>query len=167
MNGDSRSALEAQYIRRHHKHEPRENQCTSALVKHIKAPVHLVSLPFPPYLVPCSMFHRLCSKFSVFGWWVWFAWWGCHEFLSFFFFLFIFWRSVRLCLFWGVSFEFLILYTYLGVFTMAFLFCFLSFFLKMGGLLAVLDFEFCRCCQSWIFHLWWRCWFFCWVLTRF
>ncbi|WVZ17350.1 hypothetical protein V8G54_010332 [Vigna mungo] len=51
MNGDSRSALEAQYIRRHHKHEPRENQCTSALVKHIKAPVHLVSLPFLPYLV--------------------------------------------------------------------------------------------------------------------
>jgi len=43
MNGDSRGALEAQYIRRHHRHEPRENQCTSALVKHIKAPVHLVS----------------------------------------------------------------------------------------------------------------------------
>ncbi|KAJ6972504.1 abscisic acid receptor PYL3-like [Populus alba x Populus x berolinensis] len=43
MNGsDAYSATEAQYVRRHHKHEPRENQCTSALVKHIKAPAHLV-----------------------------------------------------------------------------------------------------------------------------
>ncbi|RZB59272.1 Abscisic acid receptor PYL9 [Glycine soja] len=42
MNGgESYGAIETQYIRRHHKHEPRENQCTSALVKHIRAPVHL------------------------------------------------------------------------------------------------------------------------------
>ncbi|KAH7522881.1 hypothetical protein JRO89_XSUnG0090300 [Xanthoceras sorbifolium] len=42
MNGgDAYSVMEAQYIRRHHRHEPRENQCTSALVKHIRAPVHL------------------------------------------------------------------------------------------------------------------------------
>ncbi|KAJ8900468.1 hypothetical protein K2173_025245 [Erythroxylum novogranatense] len=34
--------MEAQYIERHHKHQPRENQCTSFVVKHIKAPVHLV-----------------------------------------------------------------------------------------------------------------------------
>ncbi|KAK7292791.1 hypothetical protein RJT34_15645 [Clitoria ternatea] len=40
--GESHSAIETQYIRRHHRHEPRENQCTSALVKHIKAPVHIV-----------------------------------------------------------------------------------------------------------------------------
>ncbi|XP_062091430.1 abscisic acid receptor PYL9 [Humulus lupulus] len=40
--GDSYRAMEVQYIRRHHKHQPRENQCTSALVKHIKAPVQLV-----------------------------------------------------------------------------------------------------------------------------
>ena len=47
MNGgESYGAIETQYIRRHHKHEPRENQCTSALVKHIRAPVHLVSLFF-------------------------------------------------------------------------------------------------------------------------
>ncbi|KAF9669060.1 hypothetical protein SADUNF_Sadunf14G0068500 [Salix dunnii] len=33
MNGgEAYSAAEAQYIRRHHRHEPRENQCTSALV---------------------------------------------------------------------------------------------------------------------------------------
>lgn len=44
MNGgESYGAIETQYIRRHHRHEPRENQCTSALVKHIQAPVHLVS----------------------------------------------------------------------------------------------------------------------------
>jgi hypothetical protein len=49
MNGsDAYSATEAQYVRRHHKHEPRENQCTSALVKHIKAPAHLVSFSFYP-----------------------------------------------------------------------------------------------------------------------
>ncbi|XP_021912451.1 abscisic acid receptor PYL9 [Carica papaya] len=40
--GDAYGVLESQYIRRHHRHQPRENQCTSALVKHIKAPVHLV-----------------------------------------------------------------------------------------------------------------------------
>ncbi|PRQ42781.1 hypothetical protein RchiOBHm_Chr3g0461391 [Rosa chinensis] len=36
------TCAEAQYIRRHHRHEPRENQCTSALVRHVKAPVHLI-----------------------------------------------------------------------------------------------------------------------------
>ncbi|PKI76669.1 hypothetical protein CRG98_002978 [Punica granatum] len=35
-------AVEAQYISRHHRHQPAPNQCTSALIKHIKAPVHLV-----------------------------------------------------------------------------------------------------------------------------
>ncbi|CAL5382209.1 unnamed protein product [Camellia sinensis] len=34
--------MEAQYIRRYHKHERKENQCTSEFVKHIKAPVDLV-----------------------------------------------------------------------------------------------------------------------------
>ncbi|GLT46652.1 hypothetical protein SLA2020_203950 [Shorea laevis] len=43
MNGgEAYGVLETQYIRRHHRHETRENQCTSALVKHIKAPAHLV-----------------------------------------------------------------------------------------------------------------------------
>ncbi|VAH15392.1 unnamed protein product [Triticum turgidum subsp. durum] len=36
------AATEADYMRRLHGHAPGENQCTSALVKHIKAPVHLV-----------------------------------------------------------------------------------------------------------------------------
>jgi abscisic acid receptor (PYR/PYL family) len=41
MNGVD--VMEAQYIRRHHhRHELRDNQCTSTLVKHIKAPVNLV-----------------------------------------------------------------------------------------------------------------------------
>ncbi|KAF3782575.1 Abscisic acid receptor [Nymphaea thermarum] len=34
--------MEAEYKRRHHKHETAENQCTSVVVKHIKAPVPLV-----------------------------------------------------------------------------------------------------------------------------
>lgn len=47
--GDSaRTALEALYIRRHHRHEPAANQCTSALIKHIKAPVHLVVFGLTP-----------------------------------------------------------------------------------------------------------------------
>lgn len=43
MSSGCGDSMEAQYIRRHHRHEPRENQCTSALVRHVKAPVHLVS----------------------------------------------------------------------------------------------------------------------------
>ncbi|XVF80215.1 hypothetical protein PTKIN_Ptkin15bG0053400 [Pterospermum kingtungense] len=43
MNGgDAYGMMEAQCVRRHHRHEIRDDQCTSALVKHIKAPVHLV-----------------------------------------------------------------------------------------------------------------------------
>lgn len=42
MNAEKRSSMEEEYIRRHHKHEVKENQCSSSLVKHIKAPVHLV-----------------------------------------------------------------------------------------------------------------------------
>lgn len=34
--------LTAQYLRLHHLHHCKENQCTSVLVKYIKAPVHLV-----------------------------------------------------------------------------------------------------------------------------
>nr|XP_043613126.1 abscisic acid receptor PYL8-like [Erigeron canadensis] len=44
ISGDCDSAdfLENDYIKRHHKHEVRADQCTSSLVKRIKAPVHLV-----------------------------------------------------------------------------------------------------------------------------
>ncbi|KAJ8485930.1 hypothetical protein OPV22_018415 [Ensete ventricosum] len=41
-SGDGCRLMEAEYVRRHHRHEPRDNQCSSTLVKHIKAPVHLV-----------------------------------------------------------------------------------------------------------------------------
>ncbi|KAI8544980.1 hypothetical protein RHMOL_Rhmol07G0007500 [Rhododendron molle] len=53
-----------EYIRRHHKHELNENQCTSALVKHIIAPVDLVwSLVrrfdqpqgYKPFVSKCTM----------------------------------------------------------------------------------------------------------------
>jgi len=36
--------VEMEHIRRHHRHEPGENQCGSALVKHIRAPVPQVFL---------------------------------------------------------------------------------------------------------------------------
>ncbi|XP_057470074.1 abscisic acid receptor PYL8-like [Actinidia eriantha] len=42
MNANGFSSLEADYIRKHHRHQRNEHQCSSALVKHIKAPVHLV-----------------------------------------------------------------------------------------------------------------------------
>ncbi|CAL9206185.1 abscisic acid receptor PYL3-like [Musa acuminata AAA Group] len=35
-------ALEAEYVRSFHRHVPNENQCSSAIFKHIKAPVHHV-----------------------------------------------------------------------------------------------------------------------------
>ncbi|CAH9077330.1 unnamed protein product [Cuscuta epithymum] len=41
MNED-RTGVEDEYISRHHKHEVKENQCSSCLVKHIRAPVCLV-----------------------------------------------------------------------------------------------------------------------------
>uniref|UniRef100_A0A5B6Z7U2 Putative abscisic acid receptor PYL8-like n=1 Tax=Davidia involucrata TaxID=16924 RepID=A0A5B6Z7U2_DAVIN len=42
MNSNGFSSVELEHIRRHHTHETADNQCSSALVKHIKAPVHLV-----------------------------------------------------------------------------------------------------------------------------
>ncbi|KAL8519453.1 hypothetical protein ACS0TY_010402 [Phlomoides rotata] len=36
------SEMEKEYINKHHKHEIKENQCTSFLIEHVKAPVHLV-----------------------------------------------------------------------------------------------------------------------------
>ncbi|KAE8727545.1 Abscisic acid receptor PYL8 [Hibiscus syriacus] len=41
-SGGDAFSMEAQYIRRHHRHDIRDHQCSSALVKHIKAPAHLV-----------------------------------------------------------------------------------------------------------------------------
>uniref|UniRef100_A0A804PH09 Abscisic acid receptor PYL8 n=1 Tax=Zea mays TaxID=4577 RepID=A0A804PH09_MAIZE len=57
-------AMETDYVRRFHRHEPREHQCSSAVAKHIKAPVHLVwSLVrrfdqpqlFKPFVSRCEM----------------------------------------------------------------------------------------------------------------
>ncbi|CAN1189388.1 Abscisic acid receptor PYL9 [Linum perenne] len=36
------NGLESEYIKRHHRHDPGELQCSSVLVKHIRAPIHLV-----------------------------------------------------------------------------------------------------------------------------
>ncbi|XP_056159674.1 abscisic acid receptor PYL8 isoform X1 [Syzygium oleosum] len=41
-NGCEIGGMEREYMRRHHRHEVAENQCSSALVKHIRAPVPLV-----------------------------------------------------------------------------------------------------------------------------
>ncbi|KAK3026592.1 hypothetical protein RJ639_041612 [Escallonia herrerae] len=34
--------MEAQYIRSHHRHQPKDYQCTSSVIKHVKAPVDIV-----------------------------------------------------------------------------------------------------------------------------
>ncbi|XP_057508285.1 abscisic acid receptor PYL8-like isoform X2 [Actinidia eriantha] len=44
MNSNGFSSTEIEYIRKHHRHHLTENQCSSVLVKHIKAPVHLGNL---------------------------------------------------------------------------------------------------------------------------
>ncbi|CAI0408681.1 unnamed protein product [Linum tenue] len=41
-NGNACSRVEDEYIRRHHHHQVQDNQCSSSLVKHVKAPLHLV-----------------------------------------------------------------------------------------------------------------------------
>ncbi|KAF5190758.1 Abscisic acid receptor pyr1 [Thalictrum thalictroides] len=42
MNVNGVNTMESEYILRHHRHEISENQCSSVIVKHIKAPIHLV-----------------------------------------------------------------------------------------------------------------------------
>ncbi|XP_061995429.1 abscisic acid receptor PYL8 [Rosa rugosa] len=45
MNGSNKNGGGGganEYIRRHHRHELKDHQCSSTLVRHIKAPVHLV-----------------------------------------------------------------------------------------------------------------------------
>ncbi|CAN1189530.1 Abscisic acid receptor PYL3 [Linum perenne] len=41
-SGNAFSRIEDDYIRRHHRHQVQDHQCSSSLVKHIKAPLHLV-----------------------------------------------------------------------------------------------------------------------------
>lgn len=40
--GHGEAMAGSEYIHRHHKYQPTDNQCSSTLVKHIKAPIHLV-----------------------------------------------------------------------------------------------------------------------------
>lgn len=42
MNVKGLSGVEKDYIKKHHTHEIKDNQCSSFLIKHIKSPVHLV-----------------------------------------------------------------------------------------------------------------------------
>ncbi|KAG8661931.1 abscisic acid receptor PYL8 [Manihot esculenta] len=42
VNGNAFSKMADDYIRRHHVHDVKDHQCSSSLVKHVKAPVHLV-----------------------------------------------------------------------------------------------------------------------------
>ncbi|XP_019200456.1 PREDICTED: abscisic acid receptor PYL8-like [Ipomoea nil] len=42
MNATGNGGVEREYITKHHRHETAENQCSSFLIKHIRAPVNLV-----------------------------------------------------------------------------------------------------------------------------
>jgi hypothetical protein len=44
-------AIDVESIYQLHRHELRERQCSSVLVKHIKAPIHLVSVKFVKFVV--------------------------------------------------------------------------------------------------------------------
>ncbi|GER34327.1 abscisic acid receptor PYR1 [Striga asiatica] len=41
MNFRGLRGLEKEYMMKHHEHETKDNQCSSFLIKHVKAPVHL------------------------------------------------------------------------------------------------------------------------------
>ncbi|PPD87706.1 hypothetical protein GOBAR_DD15345 [Gossypium barbadense] len=51
MNGNRFTKVEEEFIKKYHKHDVKENQCSSSLVKHIKAPVHLANLELFSLLV--------------------------------------------------------------------------------------------------------------------
>lgn len=53
------SSMEMEYIRRHHSQSAGENQCSSTLVKHIRAPVPLVNDVF------CDQFSFSAFDFVV------------------------------------------------------------------------------------------------------
>ena len=64
--GGGLSNVEMEYIRRHHRHEPGENQCGSALVKHIRAPVPQVFLfSFPPFFFKYYLFFNYLLNICV------------------------------------------------------------------------------------------------------
>lgn len=75
-DGNGFGSTEGEYRRRYHRHEPADNQCSSALIKHIKAPLHLViSLSFSllnirmcdcPYICfPSRLLIRICLSLSA------------------------------------------------------------------------------------------------------
>lgn len=71
-DGDvSGGAAEFIQIRLNHRHDPKENQCSSVLVKYIKAPVHLVSLCFfvPVYRSPLCVYRCFDLIINRFGLW--------------------------------------------------------------------------------------------------
>lgn len=87
------AAAEAEHMRRLHSHAPGEHQCSSALVKHIKAPVHLVSSTTHDAFHPLFFFSVLRLVFVrlvAFGLATWLG--GCSLDLNFFYTLF--WRWV-------------------------------------------------------------------------
>lgn len=61
-------AIDVESVRRLHRHEPRENQCTSVLVKHIQAPIHLVSVN--PLLLSTIFRFSVHLSLSSFPFWI-------------------------------------------------------------------------------------------------
>nr|GMC98119.1 abscisic acid receptor PYL9-like [Ipomoea batatas] len=64
LGGDRRTGVEDEYIRRHHRHEVRDNQCSSSLVKHIRAPVHLINALFELILYVSISVWSLVRRFD-------------------------------------------------------------------------------------------------------
>ncbi|RWW03901.1 hypothetical protein BHE74_00010885 [Ensete ventricosum] len=58
-------AVAAEHVRAFHRHEPEENQCSSAVVRHIRAPVHLVRSLFSWFsLCDSSLVWSLVRQFD-------------------------------------------------------------------------------------------------------
>lgn len=68
MNGHGYSVTESQYIRRYHEHSISDNQCSSAIIKHIRAPVDLVSPSVCVYSVLSALIDVLIGYASL----IWF-----------------------------------------------------------------------------------------------
>ncbi|CAN1189531.1 Abscisic acid receptor PYL3 [Linum perenne] len=57
-SGNAFSRIEDDYIRRHHRHQVQDHQCSSSLVKHIKAPLHLCEMV-------CCLLGKYCQVWSL------------------------------------------------------------------------------------------------------
>lgn len=67
--------MEAQCVSRYHRHQPSENQCSSCVVKHIKAPVDIVIHHPPSSHITVCLFVCFLWRLGLFLFWVFLLLW--------------------------------------------------------------------------------------------